>query len=685
MKSENTIDGGFCALVGFLYQFIGSIGYFIKVQKSIRKPGEDQDVEFLLEAYDQDAAVDHSQHKRTLVQFKYSATGNTIDPNKLQKICEQFKKARERADGVNKKETDFRLVTNQNFTPYAQKILDDAKQLKNKYGQTTLTADTKEILPLLEVEQREIWQDIEDIQNHMAGFGVLPEEAAELITNTVGHYFNRVTNNALSVSQHELYKHLIGFSGARQLQDPNVVDSMREQLTIAKEDLNVPAFIQRRHVEKAIQKALFENHQALILLEGQGGNGKSMTMCRVIEAAMPFNKFESPLGEVPFGVVCHSSEYADTWLSQHVEGWRGRTTGGSELFSPALCRLHMTRLNHNSGPILLIGLDGLDEIRIENRAAVDRLMDWFRSEQKECRQEFRLPRAVLVATCRKREEFEKIHVRAYSHLRDNPEKHHISVGPFNEIEFVLAMMDLASGCPPERRIVYAHLLEYSVSQIRDKQQVDSTFSIEPSGANAGFSSANSEYRQIHQDSSPEILALEQTYESGQVQELLKLAGNNNYATNYLEVLYPALLHPIMWRCFDQAHPLLTTASSGSDDKKIADGQMAALDGNTEARKALSLRLIKWFQMKCTVRHQISAYYSRNVLKAAALATLDLPPSSKASKMEHWMMPAAQKPLEISYPTSETVFEEALCSGLIEIDAADTWSWRHSFLKEELSL
>ena len=298
MENERKLDGGFCALAGFLYQFIGSLRYRIEIQSLVGKQGEDQEVEFLLEAHDQDVAVLRGQGKaqRTLVQFKYSVNRNTIDPAKLKEICDKFEKAKKRADEGQPVETNFLLATNQKFSREAQRIWDDGRSvstpLQHKYGNASLSHEERNllegILPLTDLQVHDKSKDIKEIQNHMRKFGVLDEETWPLIKHTVGHYFNEIASNALDVNWDEFHKELIGFPGARPLQEPKAVEVMKRQIRSAKLDLKAPISIRRRNIERSIQEAVDE-FKAMIFLDGSGGNGKSMTLCRIIESSLPFS------------------------------------------------------------------------------------------------------------------------------------------------------------------------------------------------------------------------------------------------------------------------------------------------------------------------------------------------------------------------------------------------------------
>jgi len=692
MENERKLDGGFCALAGFLYQFIGSFRYRIEIQSLVGKQGEDQEVEFLLEAHDQDVAVLRGKGKaqRTLVQFKYSVSRNTIDPAKLKEICEKFEKAKKRADENQSVETDFLLVTNQKFGREAQKIWDDGRspstRLKDKYGNASLSREEsdllEQILPLTALEVRDKSKDIEEIRTHMRKFGVLEEESWPLIKHTVGYYFSEVTSNSLDVNWDEFHKELIGFPGARPLQEPKAVEVMKHQMRWAKQDLTAPNSIRRRNVERAIQKALDE-FKAMILLDDPGGNGKSMTLCRIIESSLPFGGAnDSPLGKIPFGAICHSSRYKDNWLSQQVELWRGRKTTGSEFWDTALTRLEVSQLNSDAS-FLVLGLDGLDEIYGRDRSEIDELIHWFREEEKRALIESRRPRAILVATCREPDQFEISHALPYQQFSEEDDgRSRISVGPFEDVEFALAMYDLSSSTCPEQCLVYARLFAHAVMRI-DKQALGGTG--QPIGGSPFFSPPPYDYEQTHPVSSPDDWTYRQIRETPLAEELLNLAENQPSAQSNAisNAIYTALLHPVLWRCFEMNNPLLSPSGASSKAVEVAQGQLAFLNGNQEACNELVSRLTKWFVGKCDQRHKINVHQSRDVLKAAAQAT-GPSTSFRANKVEYWINPAAESPFSISRSTSQLVFNEALSSGLIESDSADTWRWRHPFLRGVLA-
>ena len=687
-------DGGFYALVGFLYQFIGSFRYYITLQTAMSKLGDDEKLVFLLEAFDEDIAIIQEENphraKCTLVQFKYSEGEREIAPKMLKEICKSFDTAQKRANENRSLQMEYLLVTNQSFGRDAQRIWDDGHnalcKIKDKYGKSEVTEDEKAlleaILPMMQRKLRDIDQDVEFLQSHMAQFGVLEEEMDGRISQVVGHYFRGVADKKLSVDSSEFHEQLIGFAGARKLRSDEAARQMEKNMQRTKQDLGAPKSIRRRKVEQTIADLVANDYKAIITLNGEGGNGKSMTLCRVTEAALPFAAAQnehSPLGQIPFGVICYAKDYRSHWLSQCIENWRGRTTIGSqELMPKAFARLEATKESEEA--ILIMGIDGLDEIHGESRAAIDDLIAWFQQEEEQSKETLRKPRAFLIVTSRVPEEIIKPNARPYIYAEEGKSKNSLSVGVFSSQEFALAMRDMAEQDASPRRQVYARLFKAAIDDFARENRVASN-PLKPDLANAAFGQSSfpnvvEKARLSSQLADDDALELMGFLRTPQASDLLTLAQSHPSVS---EPLYYSLLHPILWHWFDYDEPLLSHLGS----KAIADGQMALLDGDELALSALTNRLIYWFKQKCELRRGVSAEYTDVVLRTAATATKGLN-SKIASRLEHWEQPAAQPSIGVPMPTSLIVFNEALCSGLIESRAEAKWNWRHSFLQEVLA-
>lgn len=127
MPSKQTFDGGQVAMIGFLYQMMGSIA--LRAWASHSNQVADYELDVLLgvirdgELYHEIGDIDVLVRRLGLdhpnayvfIQFKYSQDPNKypITPGKLAEICRNFLRNVEQWSHLQRNITSYRVITNQ--------------------------------------------------------------------------------------------------------------------------------------------------------------------------------------------------------------------------------------------------------------------------------------------------------------------------------------------------------------------------------------------------------------------------------------------------------------------------------------------------------------------------------------------------------------------------------------------
>lgn len=115
-------SGGYYAIAGFLYQFLGSGVAAFDICGGLKSDEEPTEV-LLVERFGEDAVifpVDGSGKKPRLVQYKYSIEAHSVAPSELREILEAFMTS-VRKLGVTIDQAAFELVTNRPYSPVSQR------------------------------------------------------------------------------------------------------------------------------------------------------------------------------------------------------------------------------------------------------------------------------------------------------------------------------------------------------------------------------------------------------------------------------------------------------------------------------------------------------------------------------------------------------------------------------------
>jgi len=417
MSGKN--DAGYRALAGFFYQILASAAHgFQALSPPSCLNATQVEVSFALEQYGQDAASatdDGSTKTLELYQYKYSSdpAAHPIRKHELFEILDALQDSEALARAGDFDAIRFRLVTNRELHPIAQKLKDDAEcdadnpdldePDKDRKGKTircrSRKVSQKQILKALVVDDSfDPDEATAVLQTQAASLGVLEDELARGIDGLIGFVFQRAASVSRTVTANQLNEKLAGFSNPRHLTETAIRQQMLERLEPFGAYSGIKRPLARRCVVDEIRKAM---DQPLVLVVGDGGMGKTVAVLEALEGLLS----ASP-APPPFAVISPALDTDRFWLSENVSDWRN-TTMPQHLHEPtarALQRLQTATANSARRPILLLALDAWDEVDEANprRAKIRELIRFFADEVR-----FRKNGgafATLVVSCRRKEE-----------------------------------------------------------------------------------------------------------------------------------------------------------------------------------------------------------------------------------------------------------------------------------------
>lgn len=418
-------DYGHDALAGFLFQTLGSASLAAEL---LGQPSDTDDgisatfAIVKLESQGQDAELvstdDGEQRARKFVQFKYSGdpAKYQIEPHELIAILESFRESVTRANDVEVLASTFSLVSNRQLTASAQSLVEACKNdqacdqldaveertngaTKNKGRTKANNAKYRLILKRLSIEPVDEAGYLRTIAERARAFGMLDTELHAGVNRLVVAFFQRAASINRRITATELDEQLMDFAAPRRLTDHAIRQVLLNDIAGMKGRLQFPKreLLPRREL---VQHPLFSS-RALVIVCGDGGTGKSVAACQIVEAALEL----APQSPPPFVAMDSVRDLVESWVGGLVSGWRNspQPAHRGEPADTAIRRLAVA----TSGvpPILLLALDGIDEIGLgpEHRA-VRLLLRFFHDEDMRCQAERSTPRAVLLVTCRHPEE-----------------------------------------------------------------------------------------------------------------------------------------------------------------------------------------------------------------------------------------------------------------------------------------
>ncbi len=639
--SGKTDDGGQAALAGFLFQFLAAACGFI-LRLDPKMDTEDGGYELLLtfehEAAGQDYAdttVDlRGRRRRTLTQCKYSGRPGErkIEPQELEEVVAKLLKSQEAADRTDRLNTHFVLKTNRLPSPETRRILDviegkaaDDAHLRYRNGRPE-TPRNREIVEGL---RRLSWQSLdptearERLASYASRFGVDPgRELGSGIESVVAYLLGLgASTSAHHVTKDQFEEKLVGHSRPRSLAFDEIVPYLRKHLDDTR--LNVleiapgTRLVPRGRQELELARLTDE---ALVLITGNGGCGKSSLLSQVLAGTMSATHGTCRLADL---IV----ESGIRGVADLVNGWRTHGTPGNstDTEEEAIARLAIANPGM-SPPVLILGLDGVDQLREDSRwhaAARDLVRQFWRLHRD--RKNFGPPPARLLVTCRSIEDVAGlISESGGTGLPDPKDLPNINLDQFTIEEFAEVCNGERSLEPEIRRS-----LSKAVSRV-----------------------ANPELGGVG--------ALE-------IQTLRESLGEA--PDSQVVIVVGILRHPVMWQRF-------LSLTSGE--------RAGLLAGDAAAFGRLSDRYVDWFCNRAVKRHDWSREDLTEVLGRVAREcqepTTDYADNAWAMAVTNAGIQSIDSKALVREAASSGMINRERRGGAY---SAHRWSWRHAFVVSHL--
>lgn len=265
-------DGGVVALVGFLYQLLGSAARLVAAR-------DDPLTILHLEQSGEDALLSMTASTQ-LVQFKYSGTANSLGPADLSAILSNL----EANDGQACH--DWLLVTNRPLSPGCKLFQSGTPPNPALLSQIGLENRVilKRLMPRLRIKHVTFGDLRREISAYGRLFGLDDHEIESGSHRLLGEMLVSIQEHGpgAEIRPSLLDSRLVGLTNPRSLQSATLATSLALDLdTVARDELRGPSLddvLPRDIVTDAIAAA----DQPVVIVTGLGGCGKTLSVLRAI-------------------------------------------------------------------------------------------------------------------------------------------------------------------------------------------------------------------------------------------------------------------------------------------------------------------------------------------------------------------------------------------------------------------
>jgi hypothetical protein len=418
---DNPQDGGRTALAGFLYQLIGVLGmkaYAEAVPDGGAESEEFGDLVQLVrngalyhEYFDQDAAVltvpsEGVAGGWTLIQFKFSShrPPTTIGPTEFRKILDRLWTSANAAGYLTDPNTQYMLVSNREYGREVKKIVADVPDHAglNDNQKTIFGHLTKVQGPTLTG-----WE--EHIRRFAEGYGCLSDAPD---TNEIRGGIARVVLQLLESANRpatdreakllkttDLVEAFTGRPDAHDLQKSRIRSFSEGRLNAFRATLALNGVPARRALLDEISREVFTNFQAIIILTGSGGNGKSVSLWHW--ALERLEESQNSEAVSPFVVISEANKIREDHLAHLVSAITNVRQRRHDSHDLALDRVSVAN-PYLQPPIICLGVDGIDsEFADRSDGPLQDLLAWcLEGAEMGGGDAPRPPAAVAIITCR---------------------------------------------------------------------------------------------------------------------------------------------------------------------------------------------------------------------------------------------------------------------------------------------
>jgi hypothetical protein len=621
-------EGGRHALLGFVAQLLGvsglkarglsvaSVGQASELDRTILSFAS---AEYRHEHIGQDMTIRHftpsGENGCVLIQFKYSldASNNPLVPSDIWDIIGALSDSEDFAREDGAISVDYALVTNRQLGPWlaeASRHLGDDVYRLGPSKHFVPPQEMQGVYDSLVVVRRSLneWEGYLTDFAHL--YGALPIEIDKGVDQIVGRLARGTVSDSIpqAFEQADLIKAFTGQPCARPLSTSAVAEITTERVNQFATLLSLRQdHYSRRQVLEELADAA--RQVPIVVLTGQGGCGKTVTMW---QWALTLVSTAAEGGA--YTEISLAEDIPAAWISDTIYTWRGFPAPaalGREDKEIAIHRLELLSSGRNH-PIMHLGLDGLDEeISHEQKLQIRAIVQWFREKAQLSAPN--LPH-VLVVTCREREDFEKILS--------------INLDGFTADSTGITFLDVPDFSPPELSAVAA------MKALESFPRIDSSLR----------NRYPKEFRGPQQDTPERAILTVEPANPGD------------------PMVVDSLLHPVMWRAFQELPP---------------DERLLALDRDLDAIRGMLLVFVSWFCRKTQRRkplRDVDSTALNETLRAIAEHTHAQEPT-KYLPFSKWSTPAMQCSGAGGQVQARQMFNEARISGVILVQG-QSWRWRH---------
>lgn len=390
-------DGGARSLAGYIYQMVGSASERVTLVDAPSESAVETSARFFVEQHGQDAVSTELSGVR-LIQFKYSQDARPIKPGELADILLTLEKSSK--DVRQKGAVHWRLITNRPLSTTAEQLHVSARRTQSprrRRGAGT-GSDSSEVIgrlgAQLEVVQRDFDHFKESLLDAAKRFGVDDEDIASRVMTLLLDVATKAPNRR-EVSLEALNRQLAGYPKPKSIRLEDCREELRAALASAVGPGQQGGVAITEVVERRGFRTLLTERAALAVVHGPGGCGKTMSLFRAFD-----RRLSDAVG--PAAMLVQGPRT----LGHMIDSWRNAGPTGAPP-SEALRQLRVANANVGR-PVLVLGLDGLDEVPELERAEAEALIRLFYSMHVELHRSHVEPDGLLIVTCRNRDDLDHV-------------------------------------------------------------------------------------------------------------------------------------------------------------------------------------------------------------------------------------------------------------------------------------